>query len=143
MGGEKGGDGFDFENDGVFDHDVGAKAQWDRYAFVSDGHGDLGFESDAGMARFQGHALGVHRFQQAWTNRAMDLNGDADDPFREGLVFEHEELPWCAVVLGVLRGEYFKSVNRHEQRCPTTRLARLPDPSIRRERRRSGWQSVL
>ncbi len=31
MGGEKGGDGFDFENDGVFDHDVGAKAQWDRY----------------------------------------------------------------------------------------------------------------
>jgi hypothetical protein len=115
----------------------------DRYAFVNDGHGDLGFESDAGMAQFQGHALGVHRFQQAWANRAMDLNGEADNPFREGLVFEHEELPWCAVVLGVLRGEDFKSVNRHEQRCPTTRLARRPDPSIRGERRRSGWQSVL
>jgi hypothetical protein len=44
MGGEKGGDGFDFENDGVFDQDVGAKVQgtkvqWDRYAFVNDGPG--------------------------------------------------------------------------------------------------------
>jgi len=30
----------------------------------------------------------------------LDLNGAADDPFREGLVFEHDELrgaPWSAV----------------------------------------------
>ena len=54
MGGENGGDGFNFENDGVFDHDAGAKARWDRYVFANDGHGDLGYESDAGMVRFQG-----------------------------------------------------------------------------------------
>jgi hypothetical protein len=54
----------------------------------------------------------------------MDPNGEADDPFREALVFEHEELPWCAEVLSVLRGEHFKSVNRHEQRCAGRRCWR-------------------
>jgi hypothetical protein len=97
------------------------------------GTGDLGFESDAGIAQFQGHALRVDRFQQAWTDRVMDLNSAADDPFGECLVFQHEELPWCAVVLGVLRGENFKNVNRHQQRRPTTQLARGRDTSTRGE----------
>jgi hypothetical protein len=78
MGGEKGGDGFDFENDGVFDHDVGAKTRWDRYLFVNHGHGEQGYESDAGMAQFQGHALGVDRFQRPgptmrWTSMAKPM----------------------------------------------------------------------
>jgi hypothetical protein len=83
------------------------------------------------MAQFQGHEPGVPRFQQDWTNRAMDLDDEADDPSREGPVFEHQELPWCAVALGVLRGENFESVNRHEQPYLTT-------PSARRPMHRSG-----
>jgi hypothetical protein len=74
----------------------------------------------------------------------MDRNGKAEEILSvRALVFEHEELPWCAVVLGVLRGENFKSVNRHEHRCPGDADDAPPDTSIRRERRRSGWQSVL
>jgi hypothetical protein len=37
MSGEKRGDGFDFENDSVFNYDVGTKARWDSYAFANDG----------------------------------------------------------------------------------------------------------
>ena len=31
VGGEKGGNGIDFRNDDVFDDDIGANAQWNRY----------------------------------------------------------------------------------------------------------------
>jgi hypothetical protein len=97
--------------------------------FVHDGHGDLGFEADAGMGEFQGHALG-----KSWTRDAVDLDGKADDLFRECLVFEHEELPWCSVVLGVLRGKNFGRVNGHGHRNPSAAVDAPPDIPIREHR---------
>ena len=52
----------------------------------------------------QADTLCAHLLQRALTNRAMGPNGDADDPFPEGLMFDHKELPWPTVVLGVLCG---------------------------------------
>jgi hypothetical protein len=43
------------------------------------------------MPLFEGHS-GILRFQQTWTKGTMNLNGEADDFFREGSLFEHEEL---------------------------------------------------
>ena len=60
MGWQKCGDGLDFENDGVFDNDIGAKTQWNGYAFVNDRHCALAFEADAGMSKFHSHSLGIH-----------------------------------------------------------------------------------
>ena len=57
--GEKGGGGFDIQDDRIFDDDVGAKAQWNRNAFISDRQGNLSFEADAGMAQYQDHALDI------------------------------------------------------------------------------------
>jgi hypothetical protein len=93
MNSEKNGDGFDLENDGVFDHDVGAKAKGNRCTLVDDGHHDLCFNADAGLCEFERQALGINGFQQAWADSAMDLDGEPDDPFGEGMVFKHEELP--------------------------------------------------
>jgi hypothetical protein len=92
VSGEQGSDGFDFQDYCICNDDVGTKAQWNRYIFVNDRHSDLSFKADAGMAQFEGQARGIHRFQQAWTNAAMDLDSKSDDFFREELLFVHEEL---------------------------------------------------
>jgi hypothetical protein len=52
------------------------------------------------MAQFEGDTLGIHRFQETWTNGSMDLNGKADDLSRTSSLLEHEELraaPWSSV----------------------------------------------
>jgi hypothetical protein len=69
---EKGGDGFDFWYGYMYDHDVGAKAQWNRHAFVNNRFRQLSFEADVGTAELEGHAFSIHRFHQAWTNGTMD-----------------------------------------------------------------------
>jgi hypothetical protein len=105
MSGDQGGDGFDFQDYRICNDDVGAKAQWNRHIFVNKGNIDLSFKAHTGVARFKGHTRGIHRFQQAWTNGAMDLNGESDDFFREGSLFEHEELrdPLWSSVFSVVK----------------------------------------
>jgi hypothetical protein len=54
-------------------------------------------------------------------------------------VFEHEKLPWCTVVLGVLRGKHFEMMKLHGHCRPGDPIDALPDIPIRRKRKRSGW----
>jgi hypothetical protein len=89
---QKGGDGFDFQDYCICNDDVGAKAQWIRHIFLYEGHIDLSFKAGAGIAQFECHARGIHRFQQARTYGTMDLDSEPDNFFREGSLFEHEEL---------------------------------------------------
>jgi hypothetical protein len=60
--------------------------------FLFDGHRELSFEADAGTARFESRARGMHRYQQAWTSGTMGLDSEPDDFFREDSLFQHEEL---------------------------------------------------
>src|ERR1700733_8291284 len=74
--------------------------QWNHHTFINDRHGDLRLKADSGMAQFEGHTLGIHRFQETWTNGTMDLDGKSDDLFRKSSLLEHEELraaPWFSV----------------------------------------------
>jgi hypothetical protein len=92
MSGEQDGDGFDFQIDCIFRHDAGAKALWNRRTLADDGHSDPSFKADAGMARLEGQPIGIHRCQQAWTNRTMDLDAEPDDIFHEDSLVEHKQL---------------------------------------------------
>src|SRR5665213_4628553 len=69
----------------------------------------------------------------------MHVDGKSD-PFREGSLFEHEELPWYSVVLGVLRGKNFGSMNRHGHcsQNPVDAVAVPPDISLQRKPNCSG-----
>ena len=78
MGWREGGDGFDFEEDGVFDHDIGAESEGNDFGFVDDGDGDLGLDSEAGFGEFQAQAFFINRFQQSWADGAVDVDGETE-----------------------------------------------------------------
>jgi len=114
---EKGGDVFDSQNYCIFSDDFGAKAQWNRHTFVNDGHSDLSFKADTGVARFEGHARGKHRFQQARTNGAMDPDGEPDDfSVRARCSSMKNSVMLCGPPS--LCGENFRRVNRLGHRHP-------------------------
>src|ERR1051326_306477 len=59
VGRKEGGDCFDFQDNGAFDHNVGAETQGDGSVLVDDGHRYLALESDAGLFQFQTEAFPV------------------------------------------------------------------------------------
>lgn len=80
--------GFEFEDDFVFDDDVGSKTLVELQPFVFDGDGYLPFQSQTPALQLTGKHHFVDRLQQAWAELAVDLDCGVDDFFGDS-VFVH------------------------------------------------------
>jgi hypothetical protein len=76
-------DGFEFEQNGVLDEDVGLVAFVETEAVEDEREGDFALDAEAVFLEGVAEALVVDGFQQAGAELAVDVDGDADDFFGE------------------------------------------------------------
>ena len=93
-------DRFDFKNDGVFDHHIGAEAERKCGSFVNDRHDDLVLKFDAGLAQLKTQKSRVNGFEKSRPGGTMHLDREADDalgqiPARQRVLLR--ETPWFSV----------------------------------------------
>jgi hypothetical protein len=80
-------DAFEFEDDLVFDQDVGEVVA-DQGAFVGDGEGGFGFGVEASRGEFVEEGAAVDGFEEAGSEDVGDFEDGGEDGFGEG--FGHE-----------------------------------------------------
>lgn len=76
-------DAFEFEDDLVFDEDVGEVAA-DQGAFVGDGEGGFGSGSEASCGEFVEEGAAVDGFEEAGSEEVGDFEDGGEDGFGEG-----------------------------------------------------------
>jgi hypothetical protein len=72
-------DRFSFEEDFVFDDEIGAEAAVEGEVFVADGDFFLGDDCKVFVGEFKGEAFLVDRLEEAGAQFTMDGDGRADD----------------------------------------------------------------
>ncbi len=68
-------DGFDFENEGFVDDEIGFEGGIEADVAVDEGDGGLAFEGDSGVGEFAGEAGFIGGFEQAGAELAVDFYG--------------------------------------------------------------------
>ncbi len=86
----KGGNGFEFENEGIFDEDVGIIVA-DEDAVVVDRDRELGLDLEAGFAEFVSEGVLVDLFEKAAAEGVGDFDRAANDLFGQ-LFMNHRAL---------------------------------------------------
>jgi hypothetical protein len=83
----EGGDGFEFEDDGFCNKDIGEVIS-DEKAVVVNGNGELGLDLQAGFAEFMSEGVFVNFFEEAAAESVGDFDCAADDFFGQ-LLMDH------------------------------------------------------
>ena len=98
MDGEELVDGFELDQDFVFDDEVGAETTIEGEVFVADGDFFLRGYRKTSIGEFECEALFINRFEQSRPKFPVHRDGRANDGVRQGVVFK------LLRVLRVLRG---------------------------------------
>ena len=80
-------DSLQFNNDSTLDKDVDPIAALKFHVFVDDWNWFLTFMGDAPDCEFFAQALFIGGFEEARAQEAVDLDGSAYDPVRQGCVW--------------------------------------------------------
>jgi hypothetical protein len=71
--------GFEFEQDGVFDDDVGEVALVQAYVLVDDGERNFAFELQVVVLQFPAEAMTLDGLEKAGAEFSVHLNAETDD----------------------------------------------------------------
>jgi hypothetical protein len=107
---KQGDDGFDLNKDGVAEEDS-ARSRAGGVALVNDRNSDFPLERNIGLPEFVGQTLGINGFGKAGSSVAMHLDCPTNDPAAQVSMYQHTRSSCAFVVLRVLRGKSFESIN--------------------------------